>query len=181
LSKKNKKCKGKGNPKHPGDESSSSDSSNSNRFHSEASPNEPSSSESDGESSSDVQISKMKPPPCSTGFPGLKSIIPRNMLLIDALSYKSYRINNKSQRYYSKVAKELCSFCKKVKPDVPEEFYFSGQDPLSILRFLSSFKLGCDLNGIPEGADLRMLPKFMTGQAQKYDQLYISCIKGRSL
>jgi hypothetical protein len=161
-SSKPSKYKGKSKSKHPGSDYSSSDSSSSG---SEGSPKWSPSSDTEDEDSSDNEASKKESR--NARFPGLKAIEPRNELFTEALSYRTYRLNNQSQRYDSNVAKDLYSYCKKVKPDVPEEFYFSGQDPLAILRFLTSFKLGCDHNGISEGAALRMLPKFMTGQAQR--------------
>lgn len=38
---------------------------------------------------------------------------------------------------------------------------FDSLDPISILSFLSDFKLVCDTNALHEGANLWMLPFFM--------------------
>ena len=163
-SSKAREGKGKKKSKQPDGDPSSSDSSSSNSDEfPKRKPSSESELEDDTSSASEISDKESR----DTRFPGLKEIKPRNEIFKEALSYKSYRLNNHSQRYDSKVARDLYSYCKKVKPDVPEEFYFSGQDPLAILRFLTSFKLGCNHNGISEGAALRMLPKFMTGQAQR--------------
>jgi hypothetical protein len=66
------------------------------------------------------KVKKQEKESRSNSFPGLKRIKTRNEIFSEALSYKTYRLNNQSQRYEYKVSRDLYSYCKKVNPNVPE-------------------------------------------------------------
>ena len=117
TSSESRKGRTKNKSMHPGVDSSSSEYSSSDSVND---PKGPPSSDSEDEVSSESE--QPKKGSRANRFPGLKEIRPRNEIFSEALSYKTYRLNNQSQRYDSKVARDLYSYCKKVKPDVSEEF-----------------------------------------------------------
>ncbi len=61
---------------------------------------------------------------------------------------------------------------------------FSGEEPIEVIQFLSAFKTTCDDNDIPEGAAVRLVAKYLTGEAKRqfdsYNSLGASRLRGFS-
>ena len=81
-------------------------------------------------------------------------IRPLNDLFTKAVNHKTYRLDRRSARDDSTVARQINRYSKKL--DVQMRTYtFSGQDPIAVLGFLALLKVACDHNGITEGAAVR--------------------------
>jgi hypothetical protein len=85
---------------------------------------------------------------------------------LTVLSFKSYRLMNKSQIYNSKWAGKIGSFKRKVSSDIPDENKFGGEDPIAILRFLQDYREACNHNAMNEGCALHLLSSFLKGSAR---------------
>jgi hypothetical protein len=96
---------------------------------------------------------------------GLTEIIPSRAGYRKLVSYRSYRLENMSQRYDGTISKRLSALMKGLRHTVEEKF--SGDDPIEILPFLRSFKEGADHMDISEGAAARLLPYFLDGTARE--------------
>ncbi len=51
---------------------------------------------------------------------------------------------------------------------------FSGEEPIEVLQFLSAFKTTCGDSDIPEGAAVRLMAKYLTGEANRQFDSYNS-------
>jgi hypothetical protein len=71
---------------------------------------------------------------------------------MDILSHKTYRLRNQSQKFTTKMQKQLSRTALRMKSQIADNQKFSGTDPVSIIRFLGEFKEACDHNGLSEGA-----------------------------
>ena len=89
---------------------------------------------------------------------------PLNDLSTKAVNYKTYRLERRSVRYDSTIARHINCYRKNL--DVKMRSHtFSGQDPIAVLGFLARLKMACDHNGITEGAALWCFQFYLTGQA----------------
>ena len=129
-------------------------------------PRDPDRPSSDSDSDSD------DPSPPGGSFPirgpsspGLQEIIPSRSGYRKLVSYRSYRLDNLSQRYDGTISKRLSALMKGLRHTVEEKF--TGEDPIEILSFLRSFKEGADHMDISEGAAARLLPYFLDGIARE--------------
>jgi len=67
-------------------------------------------------------------------FPGLKEIRPINEIFKRALSYKTYRLRNRDDKYDGEVAQQLTKICRRAKHAMSGE-EFTGQDEIAVLAF----------------------------------------------
>ena len=156
-----KPMKGSGDP--DDDSSSSSDEENprNNR------PSETSDDENDDSSSDEsVQFTPTK-------FRSLKNVLIRTSELRSVLSYKTYRLRNQSQKFTTKMQKELSRIALRMKTHIADDQKFCGTDPVSIIRFLEEFKEACDHNGLSEGASLHLFQYFILDPAKKSLRLFL--------
>jgi hypothetical protein len=123
---------------------------------------------SDSSTSSDDEI-RVAP----TRFRHLKNFHIRNSELNDILSYKSYRLRNQSQKFTTKMQKQLSRVALRMKTHIADDQKFSGTDPVSIIRFLEEFKEACDHNGSSEGAALHLFQYFIMDPAKKSLRLFL--------
>lgn len=77
-----------------------------------------------------------------------------------AADYRTYRLANRSPRYGDTISNYFASFVKKIKSQVKAHF-FDHKDPISIMRFLATFKLPCVTNKIHEDVTIWGLPHFV--------------------
>jgi hypothetical protein len=127
------------------------------------------SNSSDKSSSDEEKIPTSK----SSKYPGLKETKVKRKVFREVLSYRTYRLKNKEQEYSDKVSGRLHSYYKKVQINIRETRKFDGGDPPAILRFLTSFKTGCDQNRISEGAAMRLVQYFLEGEAETSYQVFL--------
>jgi hypothetical protein len=80
------------------------------------------------------------------------------------VSYRTYRIENRSTRYDKTVTAKLSSYVKRLKHAVEDEF--GGDEPIEILSFLRTFKEAADHN-VGEGAGARLIPYFLKDAAKE--------------
>jgi hypothetical protein len=151
--------RGSGNP---GDSSSSSsDEEKPMRNHSSYTSDEDE-DEEDNDSSSDESVQFIP-----TKYRNLKNVRVRTSELKNILSYKTYRLRNQSQKFTTKMQKELSRIALRMKTHIADDQKFSGTDPVSIIRFLEEFKEACDHNGLSEGAALHLFQYFILDPAKK--------------
>ena len=100
--------------------------------------------------------------PSSTG---LEELTPTRSDFRQLVSYRCYRLENRSQRYDHAVSRRLASLVRGLRHSVEDKF--DGQDPIEILRFLRSFKEAADHHDVSEGAAARLLPYFLDGIARE--------------
>jgi hypothetical protein len=145
------------------DDSSSESSSSDEEKHNRKSTNSNSEDEhSDSSSSSDDEIQFVP-----TRFHNLKNVKIRNSELRDIFSYKPYRLCHQSQKFTTKMQKQLSRIALRMKTHIADDQKFSGTDPVSIMRFLEEFKEVCDHNGLSEGAALHLFQYFIIDPAKK--------------
>jgi hypothetical protein len=98
---------------------------------------------------------------------GLQEMIPARSDYAHLVSYRSYRLVNKSKRYDASVTGKLSSYLKRMKHAIPQEDRFSGDEPIEVLSFLRVFNEAADHNELTEAAAARLLPYFLTGMAKE--------------
>jgi hypothetical protein len=64
------------------------------------------------------------------------------------LSYKTYRLNDNTQKLSMKLTKELSKIASRMSSYIPDDQKFSGLDPVAIIRFLEEFRAACNENGL---------------------------------
>jgi hypothetical protein len=99
--------------------------------------------------------------------PGLMEIIPARSDYAHLVSYRSYRLVNRSNRYDSTVTGKLSSYLKRMKHAIPQDDRFSGDEPIEVLDFLRVFKEAADHNELPETSAARLIIYFLTGIAEE--------------
>jgi hypothetical protein len=99
--------------------------------------------------------------------PGLEEVIPARSDYKPLVSYRTYRLVNRSDRYDAAVTGKLSAYLKRLKHAIPPDDRFSGDDPIEILGFLRTFKESADHNEVGEGAAARLIPYFLTGTAKE--------------
>ena len=99
-------------------------------------------------------------------------IRPINNLFTKAVNYKTYRLERRSARYDSTVARHINRYRKKLDVQM-RSHTFSGQDPIAVLGFLARLKMACDHNGITEGAAVWCFQFYLTGQAHALLQSHL--------
>jgi hypothetical protein len=102
----------------------------------------------------------------------LKETKTRSVSLRAALSYRTYRLNNRSQKFSNALSKDLSKISKRMTTHIPDDQRFDGSDPVSIIKFLEDFKEACDHNGVSEGAAMHLFQYFLLNTAKKSLQLH---------
>lgn len=126
------------------------------------------SSNTEDESSSSDEVTPLAGLPVKgKAVPGLKEIIPSRSDYAHLVSYRSYRLVNRSNRYDSTVTGKLSSYLKRMKHAIPQDDRFSGDEPIEVLAFLRVFKEAADHNELPEAAAARLITYFLTGIAKE--------------
>jgi hypothetical protein len=97
--------------------------------------------------------------------PGLREIIPSRSDYRTLVSYRSYRLVDRSQRYDPSVTAKLAVFVKRLKHAIEDKF--GGEEPIEVLQFLRTFKEAADHNRVSEGAAARLIPYFLKGIAKE--------------
>lgn len=129
------------------------------------------SSASDSSSDSDASDKRHKRSLRKT----LTELNPANRRFRKVLSYKNYRLYDRSPKEGGKVRRKVSSWIKRMQISVKK---FDGTDPISVLSFLAKFKVAADNNGIPEGGARLVLRSFLDGRAANaYDaSLYVDAV-----
>jgi hypothetical protein len=128
---------------------------------------ETSSNTEEDSSSSDELTPPLGLPVKGKAVAGLQEMIPARSDYAHLVSYRSYRLVNKSNRYDASVTGKLSSYLKRMKHAIPQEDRFSGDEPIEVLSFLRVFKEAADHNELTEAAAARLLPYFLTGMAKE--------------
>ena len=136
-------------------------------IHEKGEHSETSSNTEDESSSSDEVTPIAGLPVKGKAVPGLKEIIPARSDYAHLVSYRSYRLVNRSNRYDSTVTGKLSSYLKRMKHAIPQDDRFSGDEPIEVLAFLRVFKEAADHNELPEAAAARLITYFLTGIAKE--------------
>lgn len=127
-----------------------------------------SSESSDSESSSDEE--GVNTPLCARTRPrgpkyeGLKELKPNNPYFDQALSYRTYRLENTDQERTSRQTGKVKDHIKRLQLTL-EECSFDGGDPILILEFLSRFADEADTLEMSEAQAFIALPYFLKGNA----------------
>jgi hypothetical protein len=72
------------------------------------------------------------------------------------MSYRSYRLVDRSQRYDPSVTAKLAVFVKGLKHAI--EVKFGGEEPIEVLQFLRTFKETAVHNRVSEGVAALLIP-----------------------
>jgi hypothetical protein len=136
-------------------------------IHEKGEHSETSSNSGDGSSSSDDFVITTGLHVKGRTVPGLKEIIPARSDYANLVSYRSYRLANRSNRYDASVTGKLSSYLKRMKHAIPQEDRFSGDEPIEVLSFLRVFKEASDHNELTEAAAARVILYFLTGAAKE--------------
>jgi hypothetical protein len=135
--------------------------------HEDIEPSETSSSPEDGSSSSDDSAPRKGIRNKGKSVPGLEEIIPSRSDYKDLVSYRTYRLVNRSNRYNAAVTGRMSTYLKRVKHAIAPDDRFSGDEPIEVLAFLRTFKEAADHNELSEAAAARLIPYFLTGAAKE--------------
>jgi hypothetical protein len=99
--------------------------------------------------------------------PGLEEITPTRSDYKTLVSYRMYRLVNRSDLYDAAVTVKLSEYLKRLKNTIPPHGRFSSDDPIEIRGFLRTFKEAADHTEVGEGAAARLIPYFLTGTARE--------------
>jgi hypothetical protein len=135
--------------------------------HEEDEHSETSSSPDDGSSSSDDSVPRKGNRMKGKSVTGLEEIIPSRSHYKNLLSYRTYRLANRSNRYNAAVTGKMSTYLKRVKHAIAPDDRFSGDEQIEILAFLRIFKEAADHNELSEAAAARLIPYFLTGAAKE--------------
>jgi hypothetical protein len=105
------------------------------------------------------------PPGRGPVVPGLREIVPSGSDYRYLVSYRTYRLENRSPSYDKIVTTKLSSYVKRLKHAVEDKF--GGNEPTEILSFLRTFKEAADHNDMGEGAAARLIPYFLKDAAKE--------------
>jgi hypothetical protein len=81
------------------------------------------------------------------------------------MSYRTYRLENRSPRYDKTVTAKISSYVKRLKHAVEDKF--GGDEPIEIISFLPTFKEAADENDVGEGAAARLILYFLKDAAKE--------------
>ena len=136
-------------------------------IHEKGEHSETSSNTEDEPSSSDEVTPIAGLPVKGKAVPGLKEIIPARSDYAHLVSYRSYRLVNRSNRYDSTVTGKLSSYLKRMKHAIPQDDRFSGDEPIEVLAFSRVIKEAADHTELPEAAAAQFITYFLTGIAKE--------------
>lgn len=92
----------------------------------------------------------------------LTELNPSNRRFRKVLSYKRYRLDDRNKSQGSRVRKKVSTWTKRMITSVSK---FTGNDPISVLKFIATFRSAANNNGIPEGGAFLVLRNFLGGKA----------------
>lgn len=92
-------------------------------------------------------------PHCNKDLPIIQLIKNR---FEEELNYRTYCLSDKSSNYVVEVPQSVDKWAKSLQVQMKMQI-FDSFDPVSILSFLSAFKLACDTSGVNEGAALWLI------------------------
>jgi hypothetical protein len=97
--------------------------------------------------------------------PGLKEIISARSDYSHLVSYRSYRLVTRGNRYDSTVTGKLSSYLKRMKHEIPQDDRFSRDESIQVLALLRVLKEAADDKELHESAAARLITNFLTGIA----------------
>ena len=101
---------------------------------------------------------------------GLTELRPTDEAFRPAVSYRRYRLRNIDQHADVNTNAQIGQFSRLLRHNLET---FDGNEPIGILEFLANFKQQCDENGVSEGLAVRLLPKFLGGDAKDTFDSYV--------
>jgi hypothetical protein len=128
--------------------------------HEEEEHSETSSSPDDGSSLSDDSAPRKGNRIKGKSVHGLEEIIPSRSDYKHLVSYQTYRLANRSNRYNAAVNGRMSLYMKRVKHAISPDDRFNGDEQIEIRAFLSHFKEAADHNELIEAAAARLIPTF---------------------
>lgn len=123
--------------------------------------------EDDSSSSSSVRNQK------KDRSPRIKVSRPMEESFAKAVSYRTYRLKDKSQWYNSKISSKVAKLAKKVRSQL-KKTDFDEMDSISILAFLKEFCDACDSIGINERVSMRLVSRYMKRPASSSLEAHLS-------
>jgi hypothetical protein len=123
-------------------------------------PDHPSSEEDDTSEEEDNSDSESMGP----AVPGLTEQQTRRPEFAKLVSYRAYRLNNRSQKVNPTVSGNVNAQLKRLKHHIDGKF--TGDPAIQVLDFLGSFKTAADQNQISEASAALLLPYFLEGRAK---------------
>lgn len=100
-------------------------------------------------------------------FDGPKVLLSVNNRFCDALDHQIYPLADKSSNYDDRPSKSVTTWTKWLQVQLRTNL-FDSLDFISIISFLSTFKLACDTNGTHKDSAIRLLHFFMKKPAAVY-------------
>ena len=111
-------------------------------------------------------------------YPGLKELSPTNSLYKDALSYRSYRLEDTSQRRTSRETGKVRDYIKRMDIKL-KQHHFTGEDPIMVLDFLARFVREANIQEMSEAQAFLALPHFLDGFAKSQYEAGVELVKPR--
>jgi ribosomal protein S17E len=102
----------------------------------------------------------------------LKETNTRSVSLCGALSYRTYRHDNISQKFSNALSKDPNKMRKQMTTHIPDYQQVDGSDPVSITKFLEEDKEASDYNKVSEGAAIQLCQYVLRNTANKSPQLH---------
>jgi hypothetical protein len=96
--------------------------------------------------------------------PGLTEQPKRHPEFAKLVSYRAYRLNNRSQKVNPTVSGNVNEQLKRLKHHIDGKF--TGDPAIQVLDFIGSFKTAADQNQISEASAALLLPYFLEGHAK---------------
>lgn len=91
----------------------------------------------------------------------------------DAISYRRYRLSHTDSSTGIMVSTTIGQYERLLAHHLGDR-KFTGNNPIEVLEFLTSFKELCDDNNISEGTAISLLPKFLDGNAKSNWKSYFN-------
>ena len=104
---------------------------------------------------------------------GLKELRPTDQAFRPAVSYRRYRLRNIDQRADATTNAQIGQYSRLMRHNLET---FDGSEPIGVLEFLANFQKQCDENGVSEGLAVRLLPKFLGGDAKETFRSYVDTV-----
>ena len=96
---------------------------------------------------------------------GLAELKPSDPRFKSVVSYRRYRLRNTDKYRGRSVADKIGTYSRRIRPFMKDS-KFSGEDPITILAFLTKLKTQLDNNRISEGAALSLIPDYLEDPAR---------------
>jgi hypothetical protein len=79
----------------------------------------------------------------------------------DLVSYRTYRLANRSNRCNAAVTDEISTYLIRVKHAISPDYRSSGDEPIEKIAILRTFKEAADHNELSDAAAARLIPYFL--------------------